>query len=75
LEARANADLARLEEELVRRPFLLGEEPSIADISCCAYLLVAGEAALDVAPHRSVAAWLDRIRALPGYQAQYDLMA
>jgi glutathione S-transferase len=75
LEARATADLARLDGELASRAFLLGSEPCIADLSCCAYLFLAGEAGIDVARYGAVSAWLDRIRALPGYRPQYELMA
>lgn len=74
LEARATADLARLEHELASRAFLLGNEPCVVDFSCCAYLLLAGEAGIDVARYCAVSAWLDRIGALPGFRPQYELM-
>jgi glutathione S-transferase len=75
VEARALADLERLDQELSRRPFLAGEVPSIADLSACAYVFLAPESGLDLARWPVVNAWLGRIRALPRWQEQYALMA
>lgn len=67
LHARAVDDLARLEGELQDKDFLLGTEPTIADIACSAYLFWLDEAGIDVAEVPAIGAWLDRIRALPGW--------
>lgn len=75
VEARALADLERLDQELSRRPFLAGEVPSIADLSACAYVFLAPESGLDLARWPAVNAWLGRIRGLPRWQEQYALMA
>ncbi|MEP7124650.1 MAG: glutathione S-transferase family protein [Byssovorax sp.] len=75
LHARAVDDLGRLEGELQDKAFLLGVEPTIADIACSAYLFWLGEAGIDVAEVPAIGAWLDRIRALPGWRPAEDLLA
>lgn len=72
--ARMNADLDRLDCELDQRPFLAGNVPTIADVSCCGYLFWADQARVDLAPWPAVGAWLDRIRSLPRWRAPYDLI-
>ena len=75
LETRARADLDRLDEEFQRNDgFLLGSTLSIADIACCGYLFWPEQTGLDYAPWRHVSAWLDRIRAVPGWAHPYDLL-
>lgn len=75
LEARARADLDRLDEEFrSKERFLLGPAISVADIACCAYLFWPEQTGLDYARWRYVSAWLDRIRALPGWAHPYDLL-
>ena len=76
LEARAHADLDRLDVEFARTGrFLLGSTISIADIACCAYLFWPEQTGLDDTRWRNVAAWIDRIRALPGWAHPYYLLA
>jgi glutathione S-transferase len=73
LEARAIADLDRLDAELTGRTFLLGETPCIADLACCSYLFFADQAGLDITRWPHVVAWLSRLRALPRFQEPYAL--
>jgi glutathione S-transferase len=61
--------LAYLDAHLDERDWLVGEAPTIADIGVFAYSSRAAEAGLDT-PGR-VAAWLDRVRALPGFVDDY----
>ncbi len=68
LHRRASADLATLEAFLKDRNFLLASGPTIADLSCSAYLHWLDQAGLSAADHPNVARWLTRIRALPGWQ-------
>jgi glutathione S-transferase len=76
LKARALGNLAILDKRLAKAPFVLGDRPTIADISLCAYLYYpAEEFGFDIAAeHKNIAAWLDRIKALPGWAHPYDLM-
>ena len=71
---RMNADLDRLDRALEETPFLAGDAPTIADISCCGYLFWADQAEVDLARWPSVTAWLERIRSLPRFKAPYDLL-
>lgn len=74
LRSRMEADLDRLDEALAGRTFLMGETVSAADMACCGYLFYADQIALDLTRWPGVGAWLDRIRALPGWKHPYDLM-
>jgi glutathione S-transferase len=61
---------------LSTRSFILGERPTIADISLVAYLYYpAEEFGFDIAAaHPSIGKWLDRVKALPGWKHPYELM-
>jgi glutathione S-transferase len=54
--------LAVLDAHLAARSWVVGERSTIADVSLFAY---AGVAPVEIPPH--VTAWLDRVRALPGF--------
>jgi glutathione S-transferase len=49
------------------RPFLLGEDYSVADIALYGYGHCGADAGADPREHRHVAAWLDRVEATPGF--------
>ncbi|MEP7044884.1 MAG: glutathione S-transferase family protein [Dokdonella sp.] len=72
--ARMQADFDRLDLALRERAFLLGDTPTIADVSCCGYLYWTRQADVDLAPWPAIAAWLARISSLPGWLAPYDLL-
>ena len=76
LKGRIDGNLSILDKRLAGRPFVLGERPTIADISLCAYLYYpADEFGFDIAgAHKNIGAWLDRIKALPGWKHPYELM-
>src|SRR3954471_18458536 len=76
LKSRIDNSLAILDKRLVARAFVLGDRPTIADISLCAYLYYpADEFGFDIADtHKNIAAWLERIKALPGWKHPYELM-
>jgi len=76
LKGRIDNNLAILDKRLASRPYILGERPTIADLSLVAYLYYpADEFGFDIAAqHKNIAAWLDRIKALPGWKHPYDLM-
>jgi glutathione S-transferase len=60
--ATGRAALAVLADRLRERDWLVGAAPSIADVSVFAYTSVSPVSVPD-----AVAAWLDRVRALPGF--------
>lgn len=76
LKGRIDGNLAILDKRLAKAPFMLGDAPTIADLSLCAYLYYpADEFGLDInARHKNIATWLGRIKSLPGWAHPYDLM-
>jgi len=76
MKGRIDAALAVVEKRLTDRTFLVAERPTIADISMSGYLYYpAEEYGFDIAgTHPAIAAWLDRMKALPGWGHPYDLM-
>ena len=52
---------------LADRDWLVGDHPSIADVAVFAYTSRAGDIDLDPVGWPPVAAWIDRVRALPGF--------
>jgi glutathione S-transferase len=76
LKGRIDNNLAIVDKRLATRSFILGERPTIADISLVAYLYYpAEEFGFDIAAeHRHIAQWLERMRALPGWEHPYKLM-
>jgi glutathione S-transferase len=75
-KGRIDGNLAIVDQRLSRCPFVLGARPTIADLSLVAYLYYPQEEfGFDIAgEHKNIAAWLDRIKALPGWKHPYDLM-
>ena len=59
--------LATLDAHLAARDWLVGDGPTIADVSIFAYTHVAGDAGFELERYPAVVAWLDRVRALPGF--------
>ena len=76
LKGRIDASLAIFDKRLAKAPFVLGDQPTIADISLCAYLYYpADEFGFDIAAdHKNIGAWLGRMKALPNWGHPYDLM-
>ncbi len=77
LRDRVDDFLGIVEHEVATRPFIVGDQPSVADLSMCGYLVFPPEEAGYDLPDRfpAVAAWLGRIAALAGWQAPYDLLS
>jgi glutathione S-transferase len=71
---RLRADLNRLSLALGHGGYLVGDAPTIADISCCGYLFWADQAEVDLSQWPAIEAWLGRIRAQPGWHSPYDLL-
>jgi glutathione S-transferase len=76
LKGRIDNNLAILEKRLSSRPYIVGNRPTIADLSMVGYFYYPPEEfGFDIAAeHKNIAAWLERIKALPGWQHPYDLM-
>lgn len=74
LQGRVDAALATLERHLQERVWLAGDQPTIADLSCCGYLFYPEPFGFSPERHPAIDAWLHRISALPGWKHPYDLM-
>jgi glutathione S-transferase len=76
LRGRIMSSLAILDKHLATVPFFTGARPTIADVSMVSYLYYpAEEFGFDIADeHKHIAAWLERIKALPGWKHPYELM-
>ena len=67
LMSKGSSALATLDRRLDAREWVAIDVPTIADVALFGYAHVAGDAGFELAAYPSVEAWLDRVRALPGY--------
>jgi glutathione S-transferase len=63
------AALEAMERHLTGRDFFVGDRATVADIALYAYTHVADEGGFEIARFKAIGAWLERVRALPGYVA------
>jgi glutathione S-transferase len=75
-KGRIDNSLGILDQRLSTHRYIIGSEPTIADLSLVAYLYYpADEFGFDIpAEYKNIGTWLDRIKALPGWGHPYDLM-
>lgn len=76
LKGRIDGNLAIVNKRLEKAAFLLGDRPTVADISVAGYLYYpAEEFGFDIGEdHPAIGAWRERMRALPGWKHPYELM-
>ena len=74
LRARALGAYGIVEKHLAGRNFIVGDRPTIADISMVGYLYFTEETGIDRATFPNINAWAARIAALPGWAHPYDLI-
>ena len=76
LRRRIDDYLSILETHVKGNAFMIGDRPTVADISMIAYLhYPADEHGYDFASsHPAVHGWLQRVAALPGWKSAYDLL-
>ena len=74
LQGRLKAAYTILNTHLADRLWVAGQAVTIADLSCCGYLFYPEPFAFDRADWPHIDRWLDRIAALPGWKAPYDMM-
>jgi glutathione S-transferase len=76
LKGRIDSAYGIVEKHLTSRQFLVGSAPTIADFSLCGYLFYpVEESGHDVAARfPSIAAWVERMRALPGWAPPYEAL-
>lgn len=59
--------LSVMEQRLSESPFLVGETPTIADITLYAYTHVAHEGGFDLTPYHHILRWFKDIESITGY--------
>jgi len=76
MKGRFDSALGIVNKRLTGRQYLVSDKPTIADVSMTAYLYYpAEEFGFDIAKdHPAIGAWLERMKALPGWKHPYDLM-
>jgi glutathione S-transferase len=75
-KGRIDGNLAIINKRLEDRKFMLGERPTIADVSLAGYFYYpVEEFGFDIGKdHPAIAAWRERVKALPGWVHPYELM-
>jgi glutathione S-transferase len=65
-----------VEQQLARQDWIAGAQPTIADMSLCGYLFFPTEEhGIDIgARYPAIAAWLGRVRTLPGWKPPYEML-
>ena len=71
---RAETALTILDSHLAHRDYLCASEPTIADISCYADVAFAEICEFDVKRWTNVTPWAQKMEALPGFKAPFDLL-
>ena len=76
LRTRAEASFAVAEKHLSDRRFILGDAPTIVDLSMAGYIYYPPEeTGFDIATaYPAIDAWRKRIAALPGWKLPYEMM-
>ncbi len=76
LRSRLDGAFHIVDKHLEQRTFMVGNAPTVADISLCGYLFYpveeSGYGLTGRFPH--IAAWLERVRAIPGWADPYDVL-
>lgn len=74
LRAQALASFGVVEAHLKRQLFIVGDRPTIADISMVGYRYYEEDTGIDFTRFPRIKAWTERIAALPGWAHPYDLL-
>jgi glutathione S-transferase len=70
----AGAATKTLDGCLEGKTFLMGAEPTIADVACYGACWYTEEAKIDLSGRPNIQAWMKRVEALPGFKKPYDLL-
>ena len=74
LQGRLKAAYTVLNDHLAGRAWMVGDGPTIADLSCCGYLYYPEPYGFDRKDWPHIDRWLEGIAALPGWKHPYDMM-
>lgn len=56
-----------IDSQLAGRAWLCRDHPTVADIACFPYIALAPEGGFTLTRYTNIAAWMERIKGLPGY--------
>jgi glutathione S-transferase len=73
-QGRFQASLGVLNAALEGRDWLVGDDITAADLSCCGYLFYPEEFGFERTAYPNIDAWLTRISKLEGWKHPYDMM-
>jgi glutathione S-transferase len=59
--------LSGLEQHLSKRRWLVGDNPTIADLAVYAYVALSPDGGVDLQPYPEMGQWIVRVQSLPGY--------
>jgi glutathione S-transferase len=71
---RAEAALSFVDDTVKDRPFLLGDQCTIADIGCWGRMVFMAEGGFEIGRWPHLEAWAGRLKAMPGFALPYDLI-
>ena len=76
LKGRIDAAYGIVDKHLAASAYIVGAQPTVADFSLCGYLFYpVEESGYDArAQFPNIAAWLERVRALPGWAPPYEVL-
>lgn len=76
LRGRVDNAYSIAERHLAAREYIVGDQPTIADMSMCGYLYFpAEETGYDIAKqYPAMAKWLERLKGLPGWKPPYEML-
>jgi glutathione S-transferase len=76
LKGRIDGAYGIVDRHLAANPYIVGTAPTIADFSLCGYLFYpVEESGYEVSSHfPGIAAWIERVRAIPGWALPYDVL-
>lgn len=74
LRSRAVGAYTIVDKHLADRDFLLGERPTIADISLAGYVFMPEATGIDHCQFPRIEAWKDRLKQLKGWRHPYDIL-
>jgi glutathione S-transferase len=76
LRGRIDGAFSIADKHLARSAFVVGDEPTIADMSMSAYLFFpTAESGIDVAAqYPNIGAWLRRVKEIPGWGDPYEVL-
>jgi len=74
MQGRLKAAYAALDTHLTGRDWIVGDDLTNADLSCCGYLFYPEPFGFDRGDWPAIDRWLGNIESLPGWKHPYDLM-